>query len=139
MDAVGVSDLRIGNLIYVFQKKTSDDKIETVYKIEEDSVNGYIFYLPIPLTEEWLVRADFEFFKKNKGCCVVCKKSIQIKNFKRSLVLSNCFGDENPEWSVTISDDDMNHIIVFDGLDLKYVHTLQNLWLTLTKKELIHK
>jgi hypothetical protein len=66
---------------------------------------------PVPLTEEWLVRFGFE-------------ELTSIKWRKGNLVLTN-FG-HRIDWVVT---DDF-------GVNLKYVHQLQNLYFALTGEEL---
>ncbi len=50
-----VKELRIGNLILINGKQT-----EIIHLVCDDD---YSHFEPIPLTEEWLVRAGFEFDK----------------------------------------------------------------------------
>ncbi len=97
----------------------------------EDHLNdGIIDVTPIPLTEEWLLKFGFE--KQEKGY------SIGISDY--GYVIE--YLDWREDWTFGIeyydpvNDDELGKVYNFNGLGLKYVHQLQNLYYLLTGEEL---
>lgn len=124
------SELRIGN--YVQGKEFNHPRLgiysDGVTEIMEGGILAFarsvIYYEPIPLTEEWLIKFgfeiihhDFNFFVKRvkiEGC-----NSISIRIW------------ENNGWNFGLYQHD-------GGIDItiEYVHQLQNLFFALTQEEL---
>ena len=110
--SIKANELRIGNWVRIYTTDNPrDDKIETVYKIEEDAINGWIFYHPIPLTEEWALKID------------------EIWGGDYQLFFNT---DDNHLYSD--SNFAMCNRLSWDKLE--YVHQFQNLVFALTNKEL---
>lgn len=106
------TELRIGNWVKVHESDKTNSIVE-VYKIEEDAINGWIFYTPISLTEEWLLKFGFGY-----------KMIYRLNDIEIGYV-----------------DDDFvkNQFTMRYGtkfIKIKYIHTLQNLYFALTGKEL---
>ncbi len=104
------TDLRIGNLVYDNQK---------VYQIYSGSEIGNkhndSHFQPIPLTEEWLVK-----FGGVKGQYVWRLNDMCLDQMQRS-----------KEYFLSINEGEY-----IEGIPIKYVHSLQNLYFALTGEEL---
>ena len=111
------NELRIGNLVL-------NTDFNTVTEIKEgwqiDSCD--VYYEPIPLTEEWLLKFGFE--KKENG--LFTKKIEYIYNS-----LKYC-----DDYKIWIYYNDDNDAACNAIADLNYVHELQNLYHCLCGKEL---
>ena len=112
------SELRIGNLV--------DDNglVETVtsdHLINDEHYDGLKGCLPIPLTEEWLLK--FGFKKSNSDWYTT--KSMQLPFEELAIKLSN--------GRVTAETD---RVEIFICNEIKHVHQLQNLYFALTGNEL---
>lgn len=119
-------ELRLGNLIYwdIPQKlgvvhEVSRIMFNRVNTIPISLGNDMIEYSPIPLTEEWLIKFGFD--------CAI-KKGNQ-NDFRVCINKSLTYNSNHGWW--------------YNGMKLdlqpEYVHTLQNLYFTLTGEELILK
>ena len=113
-----ITELRIGNL---FIEENSKEIIEVI-GLEKNRVvfSGIFLYkwqaIPIPLTEEWLVKFGFE----EKG------SFYRIKGSRFVEIISHCEGLDVCSQSILLS-----HI--------KHVHQLQNLYYALTNEHLTIK
>lgn len=135
------NELRIGNL---FNFKNEDhSEIAPIYSFNynlslissgtPESNRAYPFngvtIEPIPLTEEWLLRFGFE------------KRVLttQIGVFNEYSIYHDAFNLASIEWL----DEEKSAYLCFEGtqcgIDIKYVHQLQNLYFALTGKELEFK
>ena len=129
------SELRMGNILEYHGQQV------IVLEIKRDSAEfGYFtysigferFYLghdfpnPIPLTEEWLVKAGFD----------------DIDSGYLSIELPNCGGGRICLWKMNYGGYPVLHSIGIGNKptgwlrEVKYVHTLQNLYFALTQTEL---
>jgi hypothetical protein len=134
------SELRIGNFIYA-------KEIETVKEI---GIEDYIWFdykrnllvehcQPIPLTEEWLLKFGFKAWDYKK---TIYTLEIDIDEYNNScfrfwfqsdkLIFDYIQNEIHPTESIF---DDKNII----RLDVQHVHQFQNLYFSLTKKELTFK
>ena len=113
-------DLRIGNLVMDNAKV----KIVTSGMISNWDIikKDYGGYKPIPLTEEWLLR--FGFGMMNKSYFSIPSRT-RTNNSPYSLIYTK---DLNGDWYILI-----NESVRFY---LEHVHTLQNLYFSLTQEEL---
>jgi hypothetical protein len=111
---IKAEELRIGNFFYpdvdgdAYAKITAKDILE----LYSDPIDDY--YKALPLTEEWLIKFGF---KKNSDNGDLKGNDCYYthKNFKRCISLPN---------------------FIYDGIKIKYVHQLQNLYFALTGEEL---
>lgn len=107
------NELRIGNFIN-YLGKIIECNINTIYAFSTITQPSKI-YLPIPVTEEWLLK--FAFI--NNGFCY------ELKDFK-ILIHAN---------------KDFQFTVIYKDLDIcgniKYIHKLQNLYFALTGEELV--
>ncbi len=120
------SELMIGNLV--------DDNglIETVisdHLINDEHYDGLKGCLPIPLTEEWLLKFGFDINRLAGGILKVSsyktyeEKELEIWNTDNGIEL--------------MINNEPNDICLFFSLkNIKYVHQLQNLYFALTGNEL---
>lgn len=122
-------ELRIGNLI----NNGAYDTDEAVLSIEiEDDGSAFVnsesieMWQPIPITEEWLLRLGFE----KLGQCYRMK----VTHFLQLTYLPYTILSENPKGR------DLNLETIKPGhtepTGKKYIHQLQNLYYSLTDKEL---
>ena len=123
------SELRIGNSIMQFE----DCVFVTHWRLKliED---GVLIYEPIPLTEEWLVKLGFEKLKEyddGENIIIQYGKSIIVGDdtHDEKLVISLPFN----HCEIGDYQDDSAYIL---NITIDYVHQLQNLYFTLTNKEL---
>lgn len=118
-------ELRIGNYVYKEYHNYNDEKeleIDSeIHVIDELHNTNYETIKPIPLTEEWLLKFGFEKKQTVKGCTYYFEKVFRI----------------------TIIDKNDLYINVFNSFGISnnnyHVHQLQNLYFSLTGKELICK
>ncbi len=130
MDA---KELRLGNLI-----DNDGVIIETDRYIIKNSNMPTVWehYKPIPLTEDWLVKLGFQKHKEHgrygyRYFIGVADYGFTVeRDFNEHL--SHFFGHE---WYDSGNDDD-DHKPWIISFNLKYVHSLQNLYFALTSKEL---
>lgn len=109
------NELRIGNYVNHNQYSAKVTGIELNRLCVDPSVYPYIGYdeiKPIPLTEEWLLKFGFDFkidylLQKNGFSIVFEHKGNFLMGYLESI-----------------------------GIDIEYVHTLQNLFFALTGEEL---
>jgi hypothetical protein len=107
MESILANELRIGNYVNYMGNPT-DCNIKTIYAISQ-ICGETVIYLPIPITEEWLLKFGFE--------------KINTTWFQLWNLRVNISGDV--EWGKN-----------WMGVRLKHVHQLQNLYFALTNKEL---
>jgi len=120
------NELRQGNKIMFLNEVVTFENISQFrddgvfwINVDEKYFSGKsIHFKPIPLTEEWLIR--FGFFKHNNAY-VLEKPTENIMDFKFSI------------W------DDFTYNSSEFPIEIKHVHTLQNLYWVLCGKELILK
>jgi len=106
------NELRIGNLIQDNNKEWIVSA-QLIYSVVEG--NGYLAgFKPIPLTEEWLVKLGFKYMGSAP-----------------TLGINESWNHGNVRIEQLQSKD-----LVFHGLQIKYVHQLQNLVHALTGEEL---
>ena len=140
-DMIEPIELRIGNWILQEGKKTQ------VYYVEEDSINGLIpqCFEPLKLTEEWLLKFGFKKYmwnhvnsfgqkKEISGFCkdiCFCFISLECKGHTHSFFGRRTFLGNDNKWSFSSYKN-----VAFNGVVHYSVHQLQNLYFTLTGKEL---
>jgi hypothetical protein len=112
-------DLRIGNLVMDNAKV----KIVTSGMISNWDIikKDYGGYKPIPLTEEWLVRFGFEYIDYYNNYRIIAGdyyNSVQLRD---------------GEW---LYNGDISDASCYGIREIKYVHTLQNLYHALNDEEL---
>ena len=123
------SELRIGNSII----QDGDFVFVTGWRLEFIGKNK-LEYKPIPLTEEWLVKLGFEKLKEyddGENIIIQYGKSIIVGDdtHDEKLVISLPFN----HCEIGDYQDDSAYIL---NITIDYVHQLQNLYFTLTNKEL---
>lgn len=109
------SELRIGNYVEFILKETSTLKTVCLFDLENISKNMTGNYKPIPLTEEWLLKLEFD-----------------IEEEWYVSVLGYDFGEIKIYPSP-------NGFFFIEGVieqHIGYVHSLQNLYFALTGQEL---
>ena len=128
------NELRLNNLVMVNYKTDllskvtwiQEGSINVTFDRQPDLVNGIVCsvndLIPIPLTEEWLIKFGFKAINFLNGYLV------QEKGYKYMdmIIRYGCFD---------------GHRFLFDFsnekcVNLKYVHQLQNIYFALTNKEL---
>lgn len=134
-------ELRVGNYIYPYFSDGSTGEIINsrigiphvvqVHSIDESGINCFgishyetgIFYesaLPIPISEEWLLKMGFKLIYKSE------------RSINYSLAANGKFGYEN------INDGILKVRYLGEYFDhIKFIHQLQNLYFALTQKELL--
>jgi len=102
-------ELRIGNLVFDALNGDLTLRQENLC----DFANGFIHLQPIPLTEEWLIKFGFELVDSH----------------------------DDHLYYLSETDFSLDRNMQFDNsykrVELKFVHSLQNLYFALTNKELI--
>lgn len=113
-----VKELRIGNLIY--------NGINEVFSVNGETINNFNVgqailgsFKPIPLTEEWLIKLGFEEYSGMLYISVPEEYGGHIAKYKN-------------QDNVRLEGCDDGQV----GIDILYVHQLQNLYFALTGKEL---
>ena len=118
------TELRIGNIVW--QGEQYKESIVTSYELNQFSnynrgvthlAEYYKEWKPIPLTEEWLVKFGFKYI--GSAPTLGINESWNRGNIRIEQLQSK--------------------ELVFHGLQIKYVHSLQNLYFALTGKELLAK
>jgi hypothetical protein len=116
-------DLRIGNLVYdYFREIIVDVKLNVLRSIE---TNERCLYKPIPLTKDWLMKFGFVF--KVMGISgAVCTRHTGhwYKNGKP--YFAGCNGKDNFDIFLQFG----------EGVEIVFIHELQNLYFALTGEEL---
>ena len=125
------SELRIGNLAQdemsgaIIRVSGITTENQSFYVIDRDKYplpNGWKA-VPIPLTEEWLVRFGFAIDTSKHGELATLKNDFELwksNGWKEWNLQTGGYDAESNDFSV----------------DLKYVHQLQNLYFALTGEEL---
>ena len=106
-----IQELRIGNYVNYFGHPIT---------IKEVEIN--VNFKAIPITEEWLLKFGFE----------KCKMP-DMYEIKPNINGCECFSFHSDYNSVTISDGFGNDYLV---KNIQYIHQLQNLFYSITQKEL---
>lgn len=144
-------ELRIGNLLYrskewyrEYPEYKNQEYLIEVNKITYDEllkddyiINGEYLRLlvPIPLTEEWLLK--FGFHEDNYGLFEKVKNNAEYKSgCEIEVWIKQCIIDSDIVWDYCIGEDISN---VTHLAYIKYVHQLQNLYFALTGQELTIK
>ena len=141
-------ELRVGNLVI---DTISIDKVSKIRALDILNIEYYelrdkskIWYKPIPLTEEWLIKFGFELLNDIKDAkkCTTCRMlqlKIDSKFGERKLSFINCFGETKPDWDLDIKDKiNGTYSSCLRIAKIKHVHQLQNLYFALTNKELTY-
>jgi len=142
------NELRIGNYISCWIKSRENDfkdyQIEEIgktcidnkyYVVIDDSfcVNSETGIVPIPLTEEWLIKFGFETEQKNKSLFIIkCDEyvmRVSVNTFSGNL-------ENSYVWFVSVLTGYASRPVT---IFYKYVHQLQNLYFALTGEELTIK
>ena len=122
------NELRLNNLVMVNYKTDllskvtwiQEGSINVTFDRQPDLVNGIVCsandLIPIPLTEEWLIKFGF---KKTWFGYDIISTCIEIEPL------------ENEDYTICINSNEY-HV----GESFKYVHQLQNIHFALTNKEL---
>ena len=122
------NELRLNNLVMVNYKTDllskvtwiQEGSINVIFDRQPDLVNGVVCsvndLIPIPLTEEWLIKFGF---KKTWFGYENISTGIEIEPLK------------NGDYTICINANEY-HV----GESFKYVHQLQNIYFALTNKEL---
>jgi hypothetical protein len=113
---IQAKELRIGNWVY-----DREDKCD-IQIMDLDDLRYFMYYEPIPLTEEWLLK--FEFEKKNNQY-ILDDYCVELIFDKTGWLMG--------EFDFNV--DNFNYI----GTNINYIHQLQNLYFALTGEELILK
>ena len=133
------TELRIGNLVYC-----GDKEIHKITYIQNDILEGVCvskegghlvpnnYFAPIPLTEEWLLR--FGFKKRDKSHYSLYYELRMEFNKGMSMKIF-CLTQFWKDGSVCVLDPS-NLNTIMNQTEIKYVHTLQNLYFALTGEEL---
>lgn len=132
-------ELRIGNLVEINNpeyRSNDTGKIARVVQISElkgdvyleiiDQYEGYFgqflkYISPIPLSEQWLLRAGFPIELEYECAAIEFKNGVYLVALKESQYTEIKVEHQNIPFNLTI---------------VKYVHQLQNLYFALTGKEL---
>lgn len=151
---MNVKELRIGNLVR--SKANGISKIEQIgSSLNPEYVGGRSLegnywensYLPIPLTEEWLVRAGFAITPKTGTWWQ------DFKTFTKAFLKSghHIFMEEYTAYKFDHEESEHRRVVKFEhrtfqylngfgiNITLSYVHQLQNLHFALTGEELTFK
>lgn len=118
------NELRIGNWVNSYGQ---DHTIGTYSLSYNETLD------PIPITEDWLIRLDFEeydaLFRDDQAYPVWHDSS------KSFIITGFDLDTDAPFYNLVVTNDDMtnSHCI---GTEISYIHQLQNLYFALTGKEL---
>ena len=113
---IQANELRIGN--WIKRERWYKEAIE-YYQIKPSHFanNKIILFQPIPITEEWLLKFGFEYFEENNSYQLFTEFGFSI------------WGRINDGFNIYVNSDEV-------GENIKYIHTLQNVYFALTNKEL---
>jgi hypothetical protein len=124
------TELRIGNYVWddysgeMIVRLISLDYVDCSKTI--DLPSGRFFEIhPIPLTEDWLKKFGFEKTNALPECLSKISDHYEWVN--------------KIEYEIRQNKSDLKFIECYLGKEIKYVHSLQNLYFALTGKELILK
>ena len=129
------NELRIGNIVHVVDGFVSGNIPIDMGMMAQLHYN-HIQVTPIPLTEEWLVRAGFEIVKRiyqhplDRSDYTLM--SFKFKNFEAKRYHYVATGEDTHGWEFKCYD---KMIPIWIGVT-DYVHQLQNLYFALTGEEL---
>ena len=135
---LSAKELRIGNLvsfnhkwdILCTVKQIQQDSVRVSFETQPNLMNGLTThpdnYIPIRLTEEWLINFGFEKAKHSHGydCYIKDGFDFDIVSHGRYWVLA------------IYTDESCTDSLYFAHGRFEYVHQLQNLYFALTGKEL---
>ena len=118
------NELRLGNLIEVYLEPQISEWLDIKVNLSnlEQIINKDKAFRPIPLTEEWMLKLGFEYLDA-------------FSWLKNGLTLDNTvahFSFDIWRGTYSIENCDFNEL----PMEVKYVHTLQNLYFALTGEEL---
>lgn len=128
-------ELRLGNLIATEGLGLPQHVIELsqntfVTNLKANTLQHYKNAIPIPLTEEWLLKLGFnKVADKNKIANDKIVYGLFGIGFQLNLVV-------NHKWDVYTNWNNNKNYITANGAAVKYVHQLQNLYFALTGQEL---
>lgn len=126
-------ELRIGNYVYAEWHKSKETfQVQEIYNTHGENYSvgctesgcQVTDYAPIPLTEEWLVKFGFEQHDVYKGCY---DKDFNIIKIQFDVDGMLCYFHDGIDWGTFNYKSDYT---------IKYVHQLQNLYFSLTGKDL---
>ena len=103
--------LRVGNLVY-------DNKSQSNITITESNIGDTQNFEPIPITSEWLEEIGFQKRLQNKTS-YPARRSNKVE-FKLE-------SSDNYDWENSVN----------NFPKVKYIHQLQNIYFTLTERELL--
>lgn len=128
------NELRLGNLVEYYITDNTDERKEwwevtkiDVHDLESLSQTNDPDYRPIPLTEDWLLRAGFE---RNDPEDIESGLSLMIDRVLKIEYLELNDGEDERAQLCLVDDE------YVCGQDIYYVHQLQNLYFALTGHEL---
>jgi hypothetical protein len=124
-------ELRIGNLVYYRIEDKLDERKEwnevtEIHALDLQNINKY--YSPIPISEDWLIKAGFV---ENK--------------YEYSIPISDCglvtltlipHDEQHSAFSVCVSQTDGNDVENVFLEEISFWHELQNLYKSISGKEL---
>jgi hypothetical protein len=129
------NELRIGNYLKGKQGHVIVSEIRTNNSVKiHDNTSSFsvgICLIPIPLTEEWLLKFGFEDIGLNMSCSNWLVKE-QKGIWRQAIRIA--YNERSEEWSLTLECVSPPTLSI---ATIKYVHQLQNLYFALTGKELI--
>lgn len=134
---MNANEFRIGNWVYQNGELTEivsiDRGSKTLYRINDILINkvtllskntNKIVFEPVPITEEWLLKFGFERI----GDTTYFEKTYSIEGYDYGFTINfniNGCNQNESEYSV--------------GIDMLYVHQLQNRYFSFTGEELVKK
>ena len=126
MKTMKEKELRFGNYIMAI----SDKVIETVIKLEKNKINACndTYFIPIPLTEDWLIKFGFIDVSHDKN-------GLGLRKRMQVFGIEMCFN----KYEEHIRLQTIKSGYTIQMLGIKYVHQLQNLYFALTGEELTIK
>lgn len=121
------NELRLNNLVMVNYKTDllskvtwiQEGSINVIFDRQPDLINGVVCsvndLIPIPLTEEWLLKAGFLYYKE---CDLYILEGVEIAGYLQESMSIYIFGS-------------------VDSIKIQYIHQLQNLFFSLVGEELV--
>jgi len=134
VNAIDACQLRIGNMVrFVDTKETCpiyqiEHRFRKTYRVNDLNDNDQIE--PIPLTEEWILKMGFYINENGEPE----KETVDGMDIALSISMNESPYKYSP-WFV--NKENLTYYIM--GVDVKYVHSLQNLYFALTGQELTIK
>jgi len=126
-------ELRGGNWIKI-RPKNSDKPWRyiqvdsSVLAVLEGKRESHFEYAPIPITEEILLKAGFEYYGENNGA----NPMILYKRYFDFAIYPPCHFYREKHWHLSVHES----IVGNKSLNILYVHQLQNLYFAVTEAEL---